>query len=397
MRIKENLTGNKGAILGASFLMATSAIGPGFQTQVAVFTQNIFASFGFVILLTCLIDLSTQLNTWRVLTVTGLRAQDLANKIFPGLGYVLAVIVMLGGVAFNIGNISGSGLGLNVLFNLNPSAGAIMTCGIALIIFWIRDSSKVIDIFSKVIGVTVIALSIYVAFKANPPMMQAIQGTIKPTIIDPFILITIFGGSVGGYISFVGSHRLLDAGIKGTENLPQVNKSVYTGVSLTATMRTMLFLAALGVVSAGVMLDPENPPAAVFKSAAGELGYRIFGIVMWGASVTAVIGAAFTSVSFFRSLHPWFDKNYRILTTLIILLSTLIFVLVGKPVRLLIIAGSLNGLILPVTLSVILIAVQKKKIMGDYFHPVWLRVAGWLVVVIMLSLSIYSLKAGFHD
>jgi Mn2+/Fe2+ NRAMP family transporter len=30
-----------------------------------------------------------------------------------------------------------------------------------------------------------------------------------------------------------------------------------------------------------------------------------------------------------------------------------------------------------------LTAVLKKKLMGDYKHPVWLSVAGWIVVVIM--------------
>ena len=28
-------------------------------------------------------------------------------------------------------------------------------------------------------------------------------------------------------------------------------------------------------------------------------------------------------------------------------------------------------------------AVLKKKLMGDYKHPVWLSVAGWVVVIIM--------------
>jgi Mn2+/Fe2+ NRAMP family transporter len=38
-------------ILGAAFLMATSAVGPGFLTQTTVFTKQLAASFGFVILL----------------------------------------------------------------------------------------------------------------------------------------------------------------------------------------------------------------------------------------------------------------------------------------------------------------------------------------------------------
>src|SRR5690349_8747035 len=104
-----------GVGLGAAFLMATSAIGPGFLTQTTLFTQQLLASFGFVILISILLDIGAQLNTWRILTVSELRAQQLADKIWPGLGLFLSALVVLGGLAFNIGNIAGCGLAMNVL------------------------------------------------------------------------------------------------------------------------------------------------------------------------------------------------------------------------------------------------------------------------------------------
>ena len=75
-----------GVGLGAAFLMANSSIGPGFLTQTTVFTQQLLYSFGFVILVSLLLDIGAQLNTWRILTISELRAQDLANMLIPGLG-----------------------------------------------------------------------------------------------------------------------------------------------------------------------------------------------------------------------------------------------------------------------------------------------------------------------
>ena len=123
----------RSAILGAAFLMANSSIGPGFLTQTTVFTQQLMTSFGFVILVSVLLDIGVQLNTWRILTISELRAQDLANKLFPGLGYFLMVLVVVGGFAFNIGNIAGCGLGVNVLTGLSFQQGAVISCVIALI------------------------------------------------------------------------------------------------------------------------------------------------------------------------------------------------------------------------------------------------------------------------
>jgi Mn2+/Fe2+ NRAMP family transporter len=148
-------------------------------------------------------------------------------------------------------------------------------------------------------------------------------------------------------------------------------------------MRFVLFFAALGVVWHGAQLADSNPAGSVFQHAAGELGYRFFGFVMWCAAITSVVGASYTSVSFFKTLHPLALKYERSLITVFILLSTSLFWIIDKPVALLIVAGALNGLILPLALAVILIAARKRSIVGDYRHPQWLQLAGWLVVALM--------------
>ncbi|MCC8990739.1 MAG: divalent metal cation transporter, partial [Staphylococcus sp.] len=48
---------HKRLLLGSVFLMATSAIGPAFLTQTAVFTAQFYASFAFAILFSILIDI----------------------------------------------------------------------------------------------------------------------------------------------------------------------------------------------------------------------------------------------------------------------------------------------------------------------------------------------------
>ena len=85
------------AILGAAFLMATSAIGPGFLTQTSLFTEQLLTSFGFVILISILLDIGAQLNIWRIISVSENRAQDIANKLLPGLGFFLAGLIAFGG------------------------------------------------------------------------------------------------------------------------------------------------------------------------------------------------------------------------------------------------------------------------------------------------------------
>jgi Mn2+/Fe2+ NRAMP family transporter len=372
------------AIMGAAFLMATSAIGPGFLNNTSLFTKELLTNFGFVILISILLDLGAQLNNWKIITVSEMRAQDLSNKFLPGLGYVLAFLVAFGGLAFNIGNIAGCGLGLEVLTGMNTKWGAVVSGVIALIIFWSKQTGKAMDTFVKIAGVAMIVFTLYVMISSNPPYIKAFQHTAWPEKIDIKMIVALVGGTVGGYISFAGAHRLLDANIKGIEARQQVNRSAVAGIVITSFMRYLLFLAALGVVWNGFLLDEKNPAASVFENAAGSLGYRFFGLVMWTAAITSVIGASFTSVSFWKTFSPALQRNEKLMITGFIIISTVIFIFLDEPpAYILVAAGALNGIILPVALAIMLIAVTNKKIFPRYNHPIWLQVIGWLVVATM--------------
>ncbi len=387
----------RGALIGAAFLMATSAIGPGFLTQTAVFTSQLAASFGFVILASIVLDIGAQLNIWRIIAVSERRAQDIANALLPGLGWLLALLVALGGLAFNIGNVAGCALGLNVLLGLPTWLGAVLSALLAVGLFVSREAGRAMDRFAQILGFVMIALTVYVAVTSHPPLAEAALRSVAPTRVSPMAVLTLVGGTVGGYITFAGGHRLLDAGIKGPGALPQVTRSAVSGVLVTATMRIVLFLAALGVVAHGLTLDPANPPASVFRLAAGAIGYRMFGVVMWAAAVTSVVGASYTSVSFLRSLAAPIDRWPRTVIIAFILVSTIVFLAVGRPVQVLVLVGALNGLVLPVALGAMLVAAQRRAIVGSYHNPLWLTLFGGAVTIAVAALGVYALASGIGE
>jgi Mn2+/Fe2+ NRAMP family transporter len=381
----------RSVILGAAFLMATSAVGPGFLTQTTHFTGKLLASFGFVILVSIILDIFAQLNIWRILTVSGKRAQDVANQTISGSGYFLAALVAFGGLAFNVGNIAGTGLGFNVLFDLPVEVGAVVSAGIAIGIFLLKDAGRAMDLFVKVLGVVMLGLIVYVMFQARPPLLEAIHRSFLPQEIDAGAIVTLVGGTVGGYITFAGAHRLIDAGLSGEDALPEVNRSAVVGILLTAMIRILLFLAALGVITAGFTIDAANPPASVFQNAAGLVGYKLFGVVMWAAAITSVVGAAYTSVSFFKTFHSSLESRSNYVVIAFIVFSAAVFLAFGRPVTVLIWAGTINGFILPVGLALVLLASRRTGVMGSYRHSIWLQAAGWTVVAVMTAFSVQTL------
>ncbi|NHB93859.1 NRAMP family divalent metal transporter [Photorhabdus cinerea] len=392
----------RSSLIAAIFLMATSAIGPGFITQTATFTATMGASFAFGILASIVIDFFVQQNIWRIVTLTRMRAADIANAAIPGSGYLLAILVIFGGLVFNIGNIAGSGLGLNALIGLEPKLGGLLSAIMAIFIFSSQRAGIAIDRIIIVLGVAMITLTLFVAYVSNPPLGEALRQTVLPDNINFATITTIVGGTVGGYICYAGAHRLLDKGVAGIENIQAVSRAATNGILVVGLMRYILFLAILGVVSSGVIIDisskDANPASQAFQAAAGQFGLRIFGLILWAAAITSVIGAAYTSISFITVFSQKFTERKRNITTIIfIAISLLIYIVLGTPpAALLVFAGGFNGLILPIGLTIfIYVGWCRADLMQGYHYPRWLLWLGAITCALTWYMGFMSIEPIF--
>jgi len=385
---------NSSAILGAIFLMATSAIGPGFLTQTAVFTAKLGAAMAFAIVISILIDVCIQLNVWRIIAVSGKRAQNLGNAVLPGLGWVLAFLIAMGGIVFNIGNIAGAGLGTDAMMGLDVKIGGVLTAVIGCALFMSKRAGVALDRVLVVLGTLMILLTTYVAIVSGPPVGQALKNVVLPETIDVVAITTLVGGTVGGYITYAGAHRMLDAGKTGPEAVGSITKSSVTGIMVTGLMRILLFLAVFGVVAGGVVLSTDgNPAAEAFQAAAGEIGLRFFGIVLWAAALSSIVGCSYTSATFIVPSGEEHRKKQNIITIIFIVVSCVLFIIMGTaPAKLLVFAGAFNGLVLPIgfTLMLYIAVFRQKDLLKGYKYPKWLVVLGLFALVTAWYLAFRS-------
>lgn len=389
VKVSNTSTGShRTALLGAMFLMATSAIGPGFITQTTVFTVQLGAAFAFAILVSILVDIAVQLNVWRVIGISGLRAQELGNKVLPGIGWVLAALVFIGGLVFNIGNIAGTGLGLNAMLGLDPKIGGIISAVIAILIFLSKKAGMALDRIVVLLGAVMILLMLYVAIVAQPPLGEALKNTIFPEKVDFVVITTLIGGTVGGYITYAGAHRMIDSGVKGEAAVKDISNTSILSILITGLMRVLLFLAIFGVVAGGVTLTSSNMAAEAFGHAAGEIGVRMFGVVLWAAALTSVIGAAYTSISFVTTPKTS-ERKRNLYTVIFIAFCAIVYMFLGQaPQALLVFAGAFNGLILPVGFGVLLYAAWRRRdLLNGYKYPKTLLIIGALAWLLTLFLA----------
>jgi Mn2+/Fe2+ NRAMP family transporter len=385
--------GTRSTLIGAMFLMATSAIGPGFITQTTTFTVQLGAAFAFAIAASILVDIALQLNVWRVIGVSGRRAQELGNLVAPGLGWAMAALLFAGGLVFNIGNVSGSGLGTDAMFGLNPKLGGALSALVAIGIFLSKRAGLAMDRIVFVLGGLMIVLTTYIAITSGPPVGEALKNVVLPERVEFLAITTLIGGTIGGYIVYAGAHRLLDSGISGPQHVRDITRGSITGILITGVMRIVLFLAILGVVAGGATLNPKSPAASAFQQAAGQVGLRVFGIVLWAAAITSVIGASYTTVSFITSRTRTSDRMRTALVVGFILLTTVIYLSVGTaPTTLLVFAGAFNGLLLPIGIGVLLwVAWRRKDLLNGYKYPARLLgigAAAWLLTIYLAVRSV---------
>ena len=387
-------TSTRSTLLGAMFLMATSAIGPGFITQTTAFTVELGAAFAFAIAVSILVDIALQLNVWRVIGVSGRRAQELGNLVLPGLGWVMAGLLLLGGLVFNVGNVSGAGLGTDAMLGLDPRIGGALSALIAIGIFLSKRAGLAMDRIVVVLGLVMITLTTYVAVSSGPPVGEALRNTVLPESVSFLAITTLIGGTIGGYIVYAGAHRLLDSGVSGPEHVRDITRGSVTGILITGVMRVILFLAILGVVSTGADLDPSSQAASAFEQAAGEVGLRVFGVVLWAAAITSVIGASYTTVSFVTTRTGTSERTRTALVCGFITFTTLVFLVVGTaPATLLVFAGAFNGLLLPFGIGVLLwVATRRADLLRGYAYPRWLLGIGWTAWLLTLYLAVRSVR-----
>ena len=253
------------------------------------------------------------------------------------------------------------------------------------------------------LGLLMIVMTAYVAFVSGPPVGEALQQMVVPQLVDWTAITTIVGGTVGGYITYAGAHRLLDRGTVGPENLGAVTAGALNGIAVTGVMRFLLFLAILGVVSSGVVIDVSgkgaNPAAQAFQAAAGEFGLRVFGLVLWAAAITSVIGAAYTSMSFLSAFKGDISERARNRATVVfIAVSLAVFLLMGTaPAALLVFAGGFNGLILPLGMTIfMIIGWRRADLLGGVSYPKWLLVLGTAVCVLTWYMGVVSVGPIFR-
>lgn len=393
-------SGSTTAVLGAAFLTATTSVGPGYLNNTVLYTEQFMGAMFLIVIVTGFFDIVAHQFVWPIVCHSGKRIPDLFNELRPGLGNVLVIVLFFVAFLGNMGNMGGIAMSIYMVTGIDIKICTLIAGVIALLIFFAKNIYAAIDKASIYLGALMILLCVYIMFRCQPPVTQMFSNLSDadyPAMVSP--IIALVGGSAGAYLTLTGSHRLLDAGLTGPENRTLVRKSALIGSLVGLCMRTMLFLAAFGVLAAGnVITDRTAPAAEIFGLGAGVIGSYMFAVVLFAASVTSAIGNSYTAVSMLKTLKPVFEEpkvEKRCLIAYIIV-ADIVMAFVGQPSTFLIVSGVINGFVLPAILIVMFLISRRPKIIGEGFHcPIYLKVFNAISMVFLSYAAIMAIPRLF--
>lgn len=332
-----------------------------------------------------------QVNVTRITIKSGLTLGEHLLKIFHNRKYIPIAVggsVVFGCIAFQVGNLLGAVVGLELISNIHQQWIILAIVLIASVLLWFGTT----DIIVNFLGVVVALMGfvfIYIVFRIDLNISELFNSIRYPRIPigAEIIAMGLIGTTIVPYNLFLGS------GLSQGKNLKQSIMGIIVAISIGGVISMAILI--VGTLTSAP-LDFEHL-SSVLAINLGPFAPWLLAIGLFSAGFTSCITAPLAAVYTLKSIFPNHQKfnsrssaGYR-LTWGAIMIFGLIFGLTNvKPIPAIILAQAINGIILPFIASIVLIiviALQNKNRTGSVkLNEVLLTV----VVFVIISIGVFN-------
>ena len=386
--------------IGPGLILTGIVIGPGAITTAAMIGSGYGYSLIWLMILIAFMGITFVLSTYRITSMTGMPIIH-AIRYFYGKGVAafVGVALFIACFFFTIGNISGTGAGMNLIFGMNWKLGAVVM--IVLLIYCYFSKG----VYSKIEkGITLCIIAMILAFYytligvGGPDMGQLFQG------------LTHWGfpeGSVLTSLGFISTNAAITTGIYGTYlgvEKKWKKEDMFNGImfadSITHILGVCLITGAIVLVGAivlhptGQVLKDPAQMAAMLVPALGGVASLVMGVALLGAGYSSLLGNTQRAMVL---LNAGFDKPVNLehksiqwgSMIIIAVCAVICFSYNGSPVMLIYIANVLTSIATPVAGFFVCLLLCRKDVNKGYRPPRLLQVS--MVISYMFCLLLTGL------
>jgi NRAMP (natural resistance-associated macrophage protein)-like metal ion transporter len=330
--------------------------------------------------------------------------KGLSSLIRESLGVRITVIILgillIANLANTVSEFAGVAASMEIFGVSKFISVPIAAIGVWLLI--VKGNYKSVE------RIFLVASAIYLAYvisgiMAKPDWNEVLKSSLRPTFhFDSgylTIAVTIIGTTIAPWMQFYQQSSIADKGLKisdyAYERIDVVVGSIFAVV--VAVFITIACAATL--FKAGIKINDAKDAALALGPLAGKYAGALFGLGLLNASIFSAAILPLSTAYVICEAFGWeaaVNRSWQeapiffsIYTGLIILGAGIILLPIKSLVQAMISSQTLNGILLPLILIVMLRLINDKRIMGKYANNLMLNIINWAVVGILILLTIF--------
>ena len=383
--------------IGPGLIATGIVIGPGAVTTSAMLGANYGYSLIWLILPIIFMGITFMMTTNRLAIITGLPTIHAIRKYYgPIASAVVSIAVFLSCLFFTMGNISGTGAGMNLIFGLNWKIGSVIMIAIVLYCYFAKNVySKVEKLITLCILIMILSFYITLVGVGGPEAGELGKGLISFRIPE---------GSLATALAFISTNAAVTAGIYATylgKEKKWRKEDLFNGVMFTDALVHVISVVMISgaiILVGAIVLHPQglsiSTPAQLAEMLVpimGSAAKYIMGLALVGAGFSSLLANTQRGMVL---LGAGFDKDVGLETRFIRYgcLICLIFAMIicysygGSPTQLILMANVATSIATPVGGLFILLLLWRKDVNEGDTNPTVLRICmtiSYIFVVIM--------------
>ena len=291
--------------VGPGLIATGIVIGPGAVTTAAMLGSNYGYDLIWLMFPIIFMGITFVMTTnWLAIT-TGMPTIHAIRKYYgKGGAYTVGIALFLACLFFTMGNISGTGAGMNLIFGLNWKLGSlILICVVVYTYFAKNVYSKVEKLITACIIIMIAAFYITlfgVSFKATGE--NGVVGFEGGAFFKGLFGFKVPAGSLGTALAFISTNAAITTGIYNTylgKEKKWKKEDLFNGVMLTDALVHMISVVLISgaiILVGAIVLHPQGLAitapaqlAAMLEPIMGPAAKYIMGFALVGAGFSSLL------------------------------------------------------------------------------------------------------------
>jgi len=294
------------------------------------------------------------------------------------------IAVAFGCAAYQAGNMLGAISGIELFANTSRWVWIILLGIVCSSILWVGNFKFIANTLGVIVATMGIAF-VYVAFQTDFQLSEMLSAAFIPQFPtgSSLLIIGLIGTTIVPYNLFLAS------GISKGQSI----KEMRIGIAIAVVIGGLISIAILIV---GTQVQGEFSFVALSNTLAVQLGdwakiFFGFGLFIAGlsSSITSPLAAAVTAKSLFGiEEENWSvqSKNFRLVWASVLIIGLAFGLSEIKPIPIIILAQAVNGVLLPLIVSFLILAVNDEQLLGrEYINTKFSNV----IMLVLVALSIF--------